>query len=71
MSVISSPNEKLLDWSKLKAFADKKINVTKQSNNCFQRAENIVVKVENAGYQHLPAFSTFTSVFKSFLAQGR
>ena len=42
LPINSLPNDKFLDWSKLKALADNKINVT----------ENIVGKGENAGYQH-------------------
>ena len=47
----SLPHNKILDQSKLKAFADDKINVTEQLNFVSGKAENIVGKGENAGYQ--------------------
>ena len=50
------PNDKILDWSKLKAFADDKINVTKKSKFVVARVENIVEKGENAGNQHFLLF---------------
>ena len=46
------PNNKFLDWSKFKAFADDKI----QQKFCFGWAENIVGKRENAGFQHFLIF---------------
>ena len=46
----SLPIDKFLGWSKLKAFADNKVNVTKKQKFAFGRIENIVGKVENAGY---------------------
>ena len=36
----------------MKTFADNKINVVKKLNFVLRRVENIVVKEENAGYQH-------------------
>ena len=48
----SSPNNKILDWSKLKAFADDKITSAKMIIFVPDRVENIVAKGENAGYQH-------------------
>ena len=50
------PNDKILDWSKLKAFADDKINVTEKVKIVLARVENIVGKGENAGYQHFLLF---------------
>ena len=44
----SLPNERILDWSKLKAFADDKINVTEKLKFVLGRVENIVGKGENA-----------------------
>ena len=38
------PNDKILDWSKLKAFADNKMNVTKNKNLIWGRVKNIVFK---------------------------
>ena len=42
--------------SKLKAFADNKINMTQKLKFVSVREENIVGKGENAGYQHFPLF---------------
>ena len=54
------PNSKTLGWSKLKQFADEKINVTEKLK--FGRVKNIVGKGENA------AFSPFPPMFsKGFL----
>ena len=47
----------MLDWSKLKAFADGKINLKEKLKFDLGRAENIVGKGENAGYQHFLLFS--------------
>ena len=41
---ISLPNGKFLDWSKLKAFADDKVNVTEKLKFILERVENIVGK---------------------------
>ena len=56
----SQPDSKISDWSKFKALADDKINVTKKLKFVLGRVENIVGKGENAGYHN---------VFKSFLIQ--
>ena len=45
-------NNKTIDWSKLKAFADYKINVTEKLKFVLGNLVNIVVKRENAGYPH-------------------
>ena len=45
------PNDKILDQSNLKDFAENKINVTYVTNFVLGRIENIVGKGENAGYQ--------------------
>ena len=50
------PNDKIKDWSKLKAFADDKINVTKKLKCVLGRVENIVGKGDNAGHQHFLLF---------------
>ena len=50
------PNDKILDCSKLKAFADDKINVTQKLKVSLESVENIVGKAENAGYQHFHLF---------------
>ena len=52
------PNDKILDWTKLKGFADDKMNVTQELTFIIGRAENIVGKGENAGYQHFLLFPT-------------
>ena len=53
-SVNSLPNDKILDWSKLKAFADDKIKLAKLMwvFFVFDRIESIVGKGENAGKQY-------------------
>ena len=50
------PNDKIVDWSKLKAFADDTVNVTEKLKFDLGRVENIVGKGENAGYQHFLLF---------------
>ena len=47
----------MLDFTKLKAFADDKINVMQTLKFAFGRVENIVGKGENAGYQHYLLFA--------------
>ena len=54
--VKSLPKDKILDLSKLKAFADDKINVTQKLKFKIGRVENIVGKGENADYQHFLLF---------------
>ena len=44
--------QKVLDKSKLKAFADYKINFTEKLKFHLERVENIEEKGENADYQH-------------------
>ena len=44
------------DLSKLKAFADNRVNVTQKLNFAFGRAEIIVGKGENAGYHNFLLF---------------
>ena len=55
----ASQNDKVLDWSKFKALADDKINVTENLKFVLGRVENFEGKGENAGYQD------FYRVFKS------
>ena len=52
----SLPNNKTLDLSKLKAFAEAKINVRQKLKFVSERMENIYGKGENAGYQHFLPF---------------
>ena len=54
----SVPNHKILDRSKLKAYADAKMNVNEKS--VFGRVANIVGKAETAGNQH---FLLFPQIF--------
>ena len=56
LSFNSISNNKVLDWSKLKAHADDKINVTEKLKFALGRVENIVRNGENAGYQHFFLF---------------
>ena len=56
MKIYSLPDDKILDWSKLEAFADDKLNVAKITISVFESVENIVGKGENAGYQHFLLF---------------
>ena len=48
----SLPNDKIKDQSKLKEFADDKINAIQKLKFVLGWIENIVVKGENAGYWH-------------------
>ena len=63
----SSPNCKTSDLSKLKAFADDKLNVTQNLKFVWGRLENIAGKGENAGYQH---FLLFLQCFQKFSFSG-
>ena len=40
-------------WTKFKTFADDELNVAKIMKSACESVENIAVKQENAGYQHL------------------
>ena len=50
--VNSLPKDKILDWSKLKAFADENFKIAKTMISVCDRAENVVGIGENAGFQH-------------------
>ena len=50
--VKSLPSDKFLDWLKLKAFADDKIDVSQKQKFFLGQVENIAGKGENADYQH-------------------
>ena len=69
--VNSLPNDKILDWSKLKAFADDEINVINKLKFVSERIESILGKRENAGYEHFLLFgkclseASFLRVVKS------
>ena len=56
LSMNSIPNDKILDWLKLRAFADGKISVTKKLIFVMGRVENILGKEETAGNQHFLLF---------------
>ena len=56
MKFNSLSNNLILDWSKLKAFADKKIFVTEKLKFVSGRVQNFDGKGENAGYQHFLIF---------------
>ena len=61
----SLPNEFFLDWPKLKAFPDKKINVTHKMKYVLGQVENVVGKGEKCWSQAFPPFPTMLS--KGFL----
>ena len=50
------PNDKILDMTRYKSFADNKFNTAKMTNALFDRVENTGGKGENAGYQHFFLF---------------
>ena len=52
----SLPDDNILDLSKLKAFADDKLNVTPKLKFVLRRVENNVGKGENAACQHFLLF---------------
>ena len=56
MKLNSLPNNKILDLTKLEAFAADKLNVAKMTISLFDRVENTGGKRENAGYQHFLPF---------------
>ena len=62
----SLPQDKILDWFKLKAFADNNISVAKMMISPCDRVENNVGRGENSGYKY-----TFFShdVFKRLIPQ--
>ena len=65
------PGVKIQDWSKLKAFADDKLNVTQNIGVVFHWIKYIVGKEENAGYQHFLLFpQCFQKAFSSIASKG-
>ena len=50
------PKGKILNVTKLKAFADNKSNIAKIANSLCDRVENTVRKGENDGNQHFHLF---------------
>ena len=63
------PNDKILDVTKLKAFADDKINVAQMMISVYDSVENIVGKGEKMLVTSILSFSL--NVFKRLLSQGR
>ena len=57
----SLPNDKILDQSKFKAFADDELKAIEMARSVLDKIENIWGKEENAGYQHFLPFSTMFS----------
>ena len=53
---LTLPNDKILDMTKLKAYADDKFSFTSIMFSLLDRVENTVGKGENAGYQHFVLF---------------
>ena len=53
------PNDKILDVTELKEFADDKLNIAEMMISLFDRAENTVGKGENSGNQHFLLFPQF------------
>ena len=65
----SLPNDKIVDVTKLKAFADDKINVAQMMIYVFDRVENIEQKGEKCW---LPALFPFPTMFSNgFFLGGR
>ena len=51
------PNDKILHWSKFKAFEGNKIDAIEKQKFFLKCVENIVGKGEHAGHRHVPLFS--------------
>ena len=49
-------NDKIINMTNLKAFADDKLDVATMNISLFDRVENTVGKGKNAGYQHFLLF---------------
>ena len=56
ISLDSLPNDKTMDWSKLKVFADDKLNATENLKFVLGWVENTVGKGENTGFQDFLLF---------------
>ena len=56
LALNSLPNDKIIDWTKFKGFADDKIYIAEKFKFAYIRKGNIVRKGENAGYQHVLDF---------------
>ena len=60
---MSLPNDKFLDWFKLKTLADDKLNVAKMTISPCDRVEISVGKEGNAGYEHFLLSTVFSKVY--------
>ena len=69
---LSLPNDKILRFSKLKAYADDKIILTQKLKFVLGSEVNVVGKGENAGYQHFFPFPImFSKIFFSRRVKSR
>ena len=66
LNCLTLPNDKIFDWTKLKALADYKLDI-KIIISIYDRIENIVGKGQNAGFQH---FLLFPQCFQKFSFSG-
>ena len=55
-STYSLPDNNFLEWSQLKAFAEKNIKVTEKLKTVLEKVENFLGTGENASYQHFLLF---------------
>ena len=63
--VNSSPNDNFLDWSKLKAFADEKLNLAKKLKFFLGRVENMMVtSIFSFSHNVLKRHTSYTVSFK-------
>ena len=63
----SLPNNKILPFTKFKAFAHDKLNVAEMNISVSSRRENIVGKGKNAGFLHFFFFFFFFFIFPQCL----
>ena len=61
-NINSIPIDKILDMTKLRAFADNKLNVAEMTISLYHTVENTVEKRENAGFQHFLFFPECSSL---------
>ena len=66
--VNSLPYDKILDWSKLRAIAEDKMNVIHVMKDISELVENIVRKTKKMLVTNI--FSSSHNVFKSLICQG-
>ena len=65
----SLPNNKNLDMTKLKAFADDKLNIARIMISLYDGVENTMGKGKNAGYQYFLLLPVFSKTFFFRVAQ--